>query len=83
MRYLLLIYGDESQRNPGDEDMAAWGPIPRRFKTCKLMQGGEALQPTATATTVQSALARPYDRWSFAETKEQLAVTTCSTAKTR
>lgn len=78
MKYLCLIYDNEKaweQRSPEESGKihAAYGEFTRDIKSSGHMLGGEALQPTATATTVRvrngaiSTTDGP-----FAETKEQL-----------
>ena len=79
MRYLLLIYGDEPAAD-APPDPAEWGRIMSEYNAFGremgergVLRGGEALQPTVTATTV-----RVRDRETlttdgpFAETKEAL-----------
>ncbi|MDX1663747.1 MAG: YciI family protein [Candidatus Promineifilaceae bacterium] len=78
MRYVLLIYGDEA----GAADVSperwqevieghrAWGAEAR---SRGILEGGEALQPTATATTLRMRNGQPVTTdGPFAETKEQL-----------
>ncbi|MEZ4707392.1 MAG: YciI family protein [Caldilineaceae bacterium] len=78
MRYLLMIYGDEqmdASASPQDMEamMNAYGAFTNEAREAGVLQGGEALQPTSTATTVRvrngktNATDGP-----FAETKEQL-----------
>ena len=76
MRYLLLIYSDESgyatmTEEDGNKLMAAYGKFGE--ETAAQTQGSERLQPCATATTVR---VRKGDTMTtdgpFAETKEQL-----------
>ena len=73
MRYLLLIYSDEARRDPSPEMLDRWFDYTKELQDRGLMEGGEALQPTATATTVR---VRNGDTVTtdgpFAETKEQL-----------
>ncbi len=80
MRYLCLIYADEKTHSPENMSEEAMGAIMEAYEkyTVELqgagaMLAGEALQPTATATTVQvrngSTLTTDGP---FAETKEQL-----------
>jgi hypothetical protein len=76
MRYLLMIYGNESaELNPTEMEgmMSAYNAFTNEVKSSGAYQGGEALQPTATATTVR---VRNGDTQltdgPFAETKEQL-----------
>ena len=77
MRYLLLIYADErAPAKPQDEQAAvmdAWFKYSGAFQQSGKMLGGEALQPTATATTVRLAAGKTLiSDGPFAETKEQL-----------
>ncbi len=78
MRYLLLIYGAENgaadmseteQRTMMDE----YFRYTEELRSAGVMQGGEALQPTTTATTVVDAGGKPLvTDGPFAETREQL-----------
>lgn len=80
MRYLLLIYGDESQA-PHDQTpeqaaaaMQPWFGYTQWLRDKGWFLGGEALEPTASATTVRAGedgTVMPTDG-PFAETKEQL-----------
>ena len=77
MRYLLLIYGAEQTEQPSPEAQAAvmqaYDVFTRNVKERGAYLGGEALEPTPTATTV-----RVHDGQTlttdgpFAETKEAL-----------
>ena len=77
MRYLALIYTPEPTESPSEEQgqqmMTEYGEYTEMIRQRGAMLGGEALQPSATATTVRvrdgklSATDGP-----FAETKEQL-----------
>ena len=78
MRYLLLIYTEE---NPATEwtqemreaEMAAYGEFTKDIANRGLMQGGEALQGTTTATTVRLRNGEVLSTdGPFAETKEAL-----------
>ena len=78
MRYMLLIYGDEQALASMAEAEAgaqyeAYNAFTKDIVDRGLMQGGEALQPTSTATTVrvQGDETLTTDG-PFAETKEQL-----------
>ena len=78
MRYALLIYGDE-QAQAGMTDaegaalMQAYNDFTKDVVDRGLMQGGEALQPTPTATTVRVRNDETLTTdGPFAETKEQL-----------
>jgi hypothetical protein len=78
MQYLLLIYGDESaSKNATQADMNAMFSAYRDFTESVLksghMKAGDALQPTATATTVRVRDGKTLRTdGPFAETKEQL-----------
>jgi hypothetical protein len=77
MQYLLLIYGDESQQEQQPEDMAAalkpWWDYGDWLKEKGWYVGGNALQPTAAATTVRAQGGKSLTTdGPFAETKEQL-----------
>jgi len=73
MQYLLLIYDDEQRSSEGysDAELGEYRAFGKEF--AKEIKGGNALQPTATATTVR---VRDGKRLTtdgpFAETKEQL-----------
>jgi hypothetical protein len=79
MRYLLLIYQDEvahAQWNEQQlgEEYEAYNALGTEFqKHAVEMQGGEALMPTNTATTVRVRDGKTLTTdGPFAETKEQL-----------
>jgi hypothetical protein len=75
MRYLLLIYEDESTRptEMTPEAMQPWMEFGQEVESRGVMRGGEALLPTATATTVRLARGNAVTTdGPFAETKEQL-----------
>jgi hypothetical protein len=77
MRYLALIYTPEPTTPPSEGEaaqmMTEYGSFTDMIKQRGAFLGGEALQPTSTATTVRlrdgqlSTIDGP-----FAETKEQL-----------
>ena len=70
MRYLLLIYGDENQE-PGD--IQPWFDYTAELQKAGVMQGGEALHPTSSATTVRIRNGETVATdGPFAETREQL-----------
>jgi hypothetical protein len=78
MKYLLLIYGDESgwddvTPEQSAQVMAAYEAFGREAAEAGAMVSGEGLQPTSTATTVK---VRDGERMltdgPFAETREQL-----------
>ncbi|HEX2030908.1 MAG TPA: YciI family protein [Actinomycetota bacterium] len=79
MKYLLLIYGDESARRevPPDDPAVAlkpWWEYQGWLQEKGWYIGGDALQPTATATTVRERDGKTLTTdGPFAETKEQLA----------
>ena len=78
MKYLLTIYGDESgydQATPEDVQqlMAAYEQFGRAATEAGVMLGGEGLQPSSTATTVQVRDGETVTSdGPFAETREQL-----------
>jgi hypothetical protein len=76
MRYLLMIYGDESvDLNPDEMQkvMGAYDAFTNEVKSAGAMQAAEALQPTATATTVRVRNGETLiTDGPFADTKEQL-----------
>jgi len=79
MRYMLLIYTDQSQFDGMDEadmqdGMQAWFTYDAEIKGSGASPAGDALQPTATATTVRDDGGKPLvTDGPFAETREQLA----------
>ena len=78
MRYLCLIYNDEkAHSNMSEQEMGAmmeaYGKYTEDLERAGAMLGGEALQPTETATTVQVRDGKTLTTdGPFAETKEQL-----------
>ena len=77
MRYLLLIYGDENVPDPTPEErgaiMAAYNTFGEYVRSRDAFLGGEALEPTATATTVRVRDDQTLTTdGPFAETKEAL-----------
>jgi hypothetical protein len=78
MKYLLLIYSDENvEANMSREEMEAWMgeyyAYTSALDEAGVRLGGEALQPTATATTVRVKDGKTVTTHGpFAETAEQL-----------
>ena len=77
MRYLLLIYGQETEEAPPDDvaaaSHAAYATFTADIKARGLFQAGEALTPTSTATTVRVVDGETIATdGPFAETKEAL-----------
>lgn len=78
MRYLLLINTDESvEANRSDEEneavMGAYYAFTNELRESGSFVGGEALQPTSTATTVRVRNGQILTTdGPYAETKEQL-----------
>lgn len=78
MRYLLLICSDETQiramsEAEGSAVLAEYGRFMEEMGKRGVLQGGERLQPTATAATIQVRNGRVLTSdGPFAETKEQL-----------
>jgi hypothetical protein len=76
MRYLLLIYGDESYADATPEQLAATLPAWQAFgeRHASAIRGGDALQPSVTATTVRvpDGGEPVMTDGPFAETREQL-----------
>ena len=78
MQYMLLIYSNEAvmkNANPADRDamFRAYAEYTRSIITSGNMKAGDALQPTATATTVRVRDGKTLTTdGPFAETKEQL-----------
>jgi len=72
MKYALLLYQAESTA-PENEDLAPWHDYTRSLVEAGVLRGGEALQPTPTATTVRLENGRiSTTDGPFAETREQL-----------
>jgi len=79
MQYMLLIYGDESRRQDmsqeeADANMGEWMAYTGELRAAGASKAGDALEPTATATTVtrgDDGAALVTDG-PFAETREQL-----------
>src|SRR4051812_34948876 len=77
MRYLMLIYTPETTMAPapaeGRKMMEAYATFTQEVRDNGMLQGGEALQPTTTATTVKVRNGeRMITDGPFAETREQL-----------
>jgi hypothetical protein len=78
MRYMLLIYGDEkgwSNMTPEDQraEFEAYDSFGKWLAEKGWMRGGDALQPTATATSVRLRDGKVLTTdGPFAETKEHL-----------
>jgi hypothetical protein len=77
MRYLLLIYTAETDQQPPDDvaaaSHAAYAAFTADIKSRGLLQAGEALTPTSTATTVRVVNGETVTTdGPFAETKEAL-----------
>ena len=78
MQYLLLIYGDQNGWDSMSEEergqvFQAYGTYTQELENSGSMVGGNALQPTETATTVRVRNGRlATTDGPFAETKEQL-----------
>jgi hypothetical protein len=76
MQYLLLIYGDESNQPPPEkmpEVMKAWFDYNDVLEERDALVGGDALEPTGTATTIRVRDGKTLTTdGPFAETKEQL-----------
>ena len=77
MRYLLLIYTSEDGPEPSPDEraatMQAYGVFTENVKARGAYLGGEALEPTPTATTVRVRDGQTLTTdGPFAETKEAL-----------
>src|SRR4051812_22502607 len=77
MRYLLLIYSAEPTQAPAREvmeaEMKGYAAFTEEVRARGLMQAGEALEPTSTATTVRVQDGRTVTTdGPYAETKEAL-----------
>jgi hypothetical protein len=77
MRYALLIYGDENRwAGQSESDQAestkVWDDYTKSLADQGVMRAGDALQPTATATSVRVREGKTLTTdGPFAETKEQ------------
>lgn len=78
MKYLILIYDTEGESpEPGtpefDTYMKRWTTVDQAFKDAGVLVGGEALEPSSTATRVRVRRGKTETMdGPFAETKEQL-----------
>jgi hypothetical protein len=75
MNYLLLIYENEANRpnGPGPKMSEAYGKFTKSIIESGNFKGGDALQPTSTATTVRIKDGKPVTTHGpFAETREAL-----------
>ncbi len=77
MRYLLLIYTEETDVQPTDDaaaaSHAAYAAFTRGIRERGMLESGEALTPTSTATTVRVLDGQVVATdGPFAETKEAL-----------
>jgi len=78
VRYVLLIYGDETAGTGATDEeqraeLTAWFAYDDAVRDAGKLLGGEALHPTATATTVRVQVGSTLTSdGPFAETKEQL-----------
>jgi hypothetical protein len=74
VKFLLLIYGDETKlQEPNPERMAAYVAYTEALRQAGVLCGGNRLQPTATARTVRARNGKPTVLdGPFAETKEVL-----------
>lgn len=74
MKYMLLIYEAEAQAGePDPAELQKWFDLTEEMQREGVMVAGDALQPTATATTVRIRDGRTVTSdGPFAETKEQL-----------
>ena len=79
MRYVLMLYGNEADyanvsQERREADLARHYAFFNEVQARKVMAGGEALQPVATATTVRVRNGKTMTTdGPFSETKEQLA----------
>jgi hypothetical protein len=73
MRYLILIHENEATAPHDEAEFQRWMEYTERLKASGCYLGGEALQPTSTATTVRVKNGKTLTTdGPFAETKEQL-----------
>lgn len=73
MRYMLLIYEDESGPQPSEAEMAKWFEYTEALRNAGVHLAGDALLPTSSATTVRVKSGETVATdGPFAETREQL-----------
>lgn len=74
MQYLLLIYGDETQKEEeGGAILQRYFALTRDMREADVVRAGEGLEPTSAATTVRVRDGKTMlTDGPFAETKEQL-----------
>jgi hypothetical protein len=73
MKYMLLLYNEENDAYASPEAMANWWRFEQELAESGLKRSGEALQPTATATTVSVRNGETIvTDGPFADTREQL-----------
>ena len=78
MRYMLLIYGDESgwgnlSEAESEAQMGKWFAYTQEMRGAGVSSAGDPLEPTTTATSVRDNSGEPLvTDGPFAETKEQL-----------
>lgn len=79
MQYLYLLYSDEAQdtqpATPADWEayMAPWVEYDKKLTEAGVLRGGNALEPSHTATTLSPGPKEPVmTDGPFAETKEQI-----------
>ncbi len=73
MQYLLLIYDNEKRWSQGYDKAELGEYVAFGKEFAPAIKGGNALQPTSTATTVRVRNGKPVTTdGPFAETKEQL-----------
>ena len=73
MKYMLLIFNQESDQPPAGDPMAPWIAFGQEAAKVATQVAGEALQPSATATMVSVRNGqRVTTDGPFADTKEQL-----------
>ena len=73
MRYIALIYNDNSVPAPGGDMLPAYEKFGKEATEAGVIRGGDALHPTTAATTVRVRDGKVTTTdGPFAETKEQL-----------
>jgi hypothetical protein len=73
MRYMVLIYEDESNPPPDEAEMGQWFAYTEELRSAGVHLAGEALHPTESATTVRVKSGETVATdGPFAETREQL-----------
>jgi hypothetical protein len=73
MKYMFLLFNEESDMPPSPDGMAEWNKFQEEAAKRATQVSGEALQPSATATTVSTRNGESVlTDGPFIDTKEQL-----------